>query len=60
MLNGAHGPAIAQIAVAGSNTQKIAQAIRRMKSNLARTTSIEDLAARYREAHRRFISTSRP
>jgi AraC-like DNA-binding protein len=45
MLSAAHGPAIAQIAVAGSNTQKIAQAIRRMKSNFTRTTSIEDLAA---------------
>jgi AraC-like DNA-binding protein len=45
MLSGAHGTAIAQMAVAGSNTQKIAQAIRRMKSDLARATSIEDLAA---------------
>jgi len=45
MLSAEHGRAIAQIAVAGSNTQKIAQAIRRMKSDLARTTSIEDLAA---------------
>jgi AraC-like DNA-binding protein len=44
MLSAAHGPAIAQIAVAGSNTQKIAQAIRRMKSDLSRATSIEDLA----------------
>jgi AraC-like DNA-binding protein len=45
LLSGEHGAAIAQIAVAGSNTQKIAQAIRRMKSNLARSTSVEDLAA---------------
>jgi AraC-like DNA-binding protein len=45
MLSGVHGSAIAQIAVAGSNTQKIAQAIRRMKADLARTTSIDDLAA---------------
>jgi AraC-like DNA-binding protein len=45
LLSGAHGSAIAQIAVAGSNTQKIAQAIRRMKADLARATSIDDLAA---------------
>lgn len=45
MLSAEHGPAIAQIAVAGSTTQKIAQAIRRMKADLARATSIEDLAA---------------
>jgi AraC-like DNA-binding protein len=46
MLSGKHGAAIAQIAVAGSNTQKVAQAIRRMKADLARAISVEDLAAR--------------
>jgi AraC-like DNA-binding protein len=46
MLSGAHGAAIAQTAVAGSNTHKIAQVIRRMKADLARATSIEELAAR--------------
>jgi AraC-like DNA-binding protein len=46
MLSGAHGAAIAQIAVAGSNTQKIAQVVRRMKSDLAREINIEELAAR--------------
>jgi transcriptional regulator GlxA family with amidase domain len=46
MLNGPHGAALAQIAVAGSNTQKIAQVIRRMKADLTRAISIEDLAAK--------------
>jgi AraC-like DNA-binding protein len=45
LLSGAHGAAIAQIAIAGSTTQKIAQVIRRMKSDLAVPMRIEELAA---------------
>jgi AraC-like DNA-binding protein len=46
MLSGSHGALIAQIAIAGSNTQKIADVIRRMKSDLSRAISVEDLAAK--------------
>ncbi len=46
MLSGAHGSAIAQIAIAGSTTQKISDVIRKMKSDLTRSISVEDLAAR--------------
>jgi len=46
MLSGMHGAAIAQIAVAGSNTQKISQVIRKMKSDLTRALSVEELAAK--------------
>lgn len=46
LLSGAHGAAIAQIAVAGSNTQKIAHVIRRMKSDLTAPVNIEELAAK--------------
>ena len=45
MLEGEHGNAIAQMAVTGSNMHKIAQAIRRMKSDLAVSIRVEDLAA---------------
>lgn len=45
MLRGSHGAAVAQIAVTGSNTQKIAQAIHRMKADLTRSVSVEELAA---------------
>jgi len=45
MLEGEHGLAIAQMAVTGSNTHKIAQAIRRMKSDPALPVRVDDLAA---------------
>jgi AraC-like DNA-binding protein len=45
LLSGAHGAAIAQIAVAGSSTHRIAQAIRRMKSDLTLPIRVEALAA---------------
>jgi AraC-like DNA-binding protein len=46
MLSGAHGATIAQIAIAGSNTQKISQVIRLMKSDLTRAMSVEALASK--------------
>lgn len=46
LLNGTHGAAISQIAIAGSITQKISQVIRVMKSDLTRTMSVEALAAK--------------
>ena len=45
MLEGEHGRSIAQMAVTGSNMHKIAQAIRRMKSDPAVPVRVEDLAA---------------
>jgi AraC-like DNA-binding protein len=45
LLNGAYGAAIAQIAIAGSNMQRIGQTIRRIKSNLAQPVRVEELAA---------------
>lgn len=45
MLSGVHGAAIAQIAVAGSNTQKISRVIHRLKSDLKVPIRIEELAA---------------
>ena len=45
LLSGEYGPAIAQIAIAGSNMHTIGQIIRRMKSNLAAPVRVEELAA---------------
>lgn len=45
LLTGAHGASIAQIAIAGSNANRIAQVIRRMKAHLAAPVRIEELAA---------------
>lgn len=45
LLSGEYGPSIAQMAIAGSNTHRIAQIIRRMKSNLAAPVRVEELAA---------------
>jgi AraC-like DNA-binding protein len=45
LLSGDHGPAIAQIAIAGSNTHKIGQIIRRIKTHLATPMHVEELAA---------------
>jgi len=45
LLCGDHGPTIAQMAIAGSNTHKIGQIIRRIKSNLASPVRVEELAA---------------
>lgn len=45
MLEGEYGYAITQMAATGSNTHKIAQAIRKMKSDLAHPVRVEALAA---------------
>jgi AraC-like DNA-binding protein len=45
LLSSKYGPAIAQIAIAGSNTHKIGQIIRRMKSSFAAPIRVEELAA---------------
>jgi transcriptional regulator GlxA family with amidase domain len=45
LLNGEYGPAIAQMAIAGSNTHKIGQIIRRIKTCLASPMRVEELAA---------------
>jgi AraC-like DNA-binding protein len=45
LLSGAHGPAIAQMAIAGSNSHKIGQIIRRIKTHLATSLRVEELAA---------------
>ena len=45
LLSGAYGSAIAQMAIAGSNTHKIGAIIRRIKSQLAAPIRVEDLAA---------------
>lgn len=45
LLSSEHGPSIAQIAIAGSSTQKISQVIRRIKANLAQPVRVEELAA---------------
>lgn len=44
LLSGDYGPAIAQVAVAGSNMHTIGQIIRRMKTNLAAPIRVEELA----------------
>jgi AraC-like DNA-binding protein len=45
ILSSRYGSAIAQMAIAGSNTHKIAQIIRRMKSNYAEPIRVEELAS---------------
>lgn len=45
LLSGDYGPAIAQMAIAGSNTHKIGQIIRRIKTHLASPMRVEELAA---------------
>jgi AraC-like DNA-binding protein len=45
LLSGEYGPAIAQIAIAGSSINTIGQIIRRMKTNLAARLRVEELAA---------------
>lgn len=45
MLRGPYGAAIAQIAIAGSHTQRIGNAIRRIKTQLASSIRIEELAS---------------
>lgn len=45
LLRGERGSAIAQSAIAGSNTQRISLIIRRMKDNLAAPIRVEELAA---------------
>jgi AraC-like DNA-binding protein len=45
LLHGEYGAAIAQMATAGSATHRIAQILRKMKSNLAAPMRIEELAA---------------
>lgn len=45
LLSGEYGPAIAQIAIAGSSIHTIGQIIRRLKSNLAAPVRVEELAA---------------
>jgi transcriptional regulator GlxA family with amidase domain len=46
MLSGVHGQAIVQMAINGSNMQKIAEVIRVMKANLALPLRVENLAER--------------
>lgn len=45
LLSGEYGPAIAQMAIAGSNTHKIGQILRRIKTHLAAPMRVEELAA---------------
>jgi AraC-like DNA-binding protein len=45
LLNSPYGQAIAQLAIAGSNTHKIGQIIRRIKTQLAAPIRVEDLAS---------------
>ncbi len=45
LLNGPYGPAVAQMAIAGSITHKIGQIIRRIRTRLAEPIRVEDLAA---------------
>jgi AraC-like DNA-binding protein len=45
LLKSPYGPAIAQMAIAGSNTHKIGQIIRRIKTQLASPIRVEELAS---------------
>ncbi len=45
LLQGEYGPAIAQMATVGSATHRIAQVLRKMKSNLNAPMRVEELAA---------------
>jgi transcriptional regulator GlxA family with amidase domain len=45
LLSGPYGATIAQMAIAGSNTHKIGQIIRRIKTKIAEPIRVEDLAS---------------
>ncbi len=45
LLTGPYGPAIAQMAIAGSNTHKIGQIIRRIRTQLASPIRVDELAS---------------
>jgi AraC-like DNA-binding protein len=45
LLQGRYGAVIAQMAIAGSNTHKIGQIIRRIKTQLASPVRVEELAS---------------
>jgi AraC-like DNA-binding protein len=45
LLSSPYGPAIAQMAIAGSNTHKIGQIIRRIKTKIAEPIRVEELAS---------------
>jgi len=45
LLSGPYGATIAQMAIAGSNTHKIGQIIRRIKTSIAEPIRVEDLAS---------------
>jgi AraC-like DNA-binding protein len=45
LLSGPYGATIAQMAIAGSNTHKIGQVIRRIKTKIAEPIRVEDLAS---------------
>jgi AraC-like DNA-binding protein len=45
VLSSPYGPAIAQMAIAGSNTHKIGQIVRRIKARLAEPIRVEELAS---------------
>jgi AraC-like DNA-binding protein len=45
VLTSPYGPAIAQMAIAGSNTHKIGQILRRIKTRIAEPIRVEDLAS---------------
>jgi AraC-like DNA-binding protein len=45
ILSGPYGPTIAQMAIAGSNSHKISQIIRRMRTNIAEPIRVEELAS---------------
>jgi transcriptional regulator GlxA family with amidase domain len=45
ILSSPYGPTIAQMAIAGSNTHKIGQIIRRIKTQLAAPIRVEELAS---------------
>lgn len=45
LLRGPYGPAVAQMAIAGSNTHKMGQIIRRMRAHYAEPIRVEELAS---------------
>jgi AraC-like DNA-binding protein len=45
LLRGPHGPAVAQMAITGSNTHKMGQIIRRMRARYAEPIRVEELAS---------------
>ena len=45
LLSGPYGATVAQMAIAGSNTHKIGQIIRRIKTRLAEPIRVEELAS---------------